>query len=111
MTWMNGLKRVKKDSLINRRVPMKIEFEQEDIEAIAHSIVERLKPLFLAKKEKVDDIIFDVKGLAAYLKVSTKWIYERTHLKEIPHIKVGGFLRFNKKDINKWIDSYAVKAF
>jgi excisionase family DNA binding protein len=83
---------------------MKIALDQEDIEAIAQRVVEILKP-YVAQNGKVEavDTILDVPGLAGYLKVSTKWIYERTHLKEIPYIKVGGQLRFSRKDIDKWL--------
>ncbi len=37
--------------------------------------------------------IFDVSGLADYLTVSPKWVYDHVH--ELPHFKLGGFLRFN----------------
>ena len=57
-----------------------------------------------------DDIVFDVQRLAEYLAVSKQWIYERSHLKEIPHIKKQGLLRFRKKDIDKWLDSYKIPA-
>jgi excisionase family DNA binding protein len=89
---------------------MRIEFEPQDIELIAQRVVDLLKPAITTKKEKVDAMVFDVKSLAEYLKVSPHWIYERTHLKQIPHIKVRGFLRFSKKDIDKWLDAFAIKS-
>ncbi len=87
---------------------MKFELEQEDLHAIAEEIIEHLTPL-LSRANTQDDI-FDVPGLAAYLKVSPKWIYERTHLKEIPHYKTGGLLRFRRKDIDVWLSSLNVPA-
>lgn len=90
---------------------MKIELEPQDIEVIANKIIEKLKPILSNNgKHDTEDIIFDVQSLKEYLKVSDKWIYERTHLKEIPHLKVDGLLRFRKKDINKWLSSYTVPA-
>lgn len=89
---------------------MKIEFEREDIEAIAQRTAELLKPVLSGNGKKEDDLIFDKKGLAEYLKVTPKWIYERTHLKEMPHIKIGGQLRFRKRDIDKWLASFNVLA-
>jgi excisionase family DNA binding protein len=86
---------------------IEIEISQEDRRAIAREVMELLKPL-LADPE--GDEVFDVRGLAAYLKVSNKWIYERTHLKEIPHIKIKGQLRFRKKDIDRWLESCGVPA-
>lgn len=88
---------------------MKTELELQDIEAIAQRIIELLKPMLSGNsKGEAEDTIFDVKDLAGYLRVSPKWIYERTHLKEIPHIKIGGQLRFRKRDIDKWLNSYNV---
>lgn len=86
---------------------MKLELEQADIQAIAQAltaeVVKTLKPLVNSKGE--GDIIFTVKSLAKYLEVSEKWVYERVQFKEIPFIKVGGNVRFSKKDIDCWIDT------
>ena len=81
------------------------------IEQLARRVVEHLTPIIARNgKNRSNDEIFDVQGLAAYLKVSKKWIYERTHLKEVPYLKIGGQLRFRKKDIDKWVDTYKVPA-
>lgn len=88
---------------------MKAELETHDIEAIAQRVTELLKPLLSSNgKHEAEDVIFDVKGLCDYIHVSDKWIYERTHLKEIPYLKVNGLLRFRKKDIDKWLSSFNV---
>lgn len=89
---------------------MKTELEIQEIEAIADKVIEKLKPIISSHDKYEDDIIFDVDGLADYLKVSKSWIYERTHLKEIPHLKIDGQLRFRKKDIDKWLRSYNIPA-
>ncbi len=89
---------------------MRAELEPQDIDQIVDRLFERLKLLQSCKCANTDDVIFDVKSLKEYLKVSDKWIYERTHLKEIPHLKVDGLLRFRKKDIDKWLSSYNVPA-
>ncbi len=83
-------------------------FSHELSEQIADRVIERLKPLLSDNGKKETDIIFDVKGLSEYLKVSKKWIYERTHFKEIPYLKVGGQLRFKKSNIDKWLHTYSV---
>lgn len=90
---------------------MRISFEIEDKKDIAKIVVEELKPLLKNNnKTNNDDTIFDVQGLADYLRVSIKWVYERTHLNEIPFLKVGGHLRFRKKDIDKWLDLFHTPA-
>jgi excisionase family DNA binding protein len=82
----------------------------ELVEQIADKVIERLKPLLKGNNKPEDETIFDVKGLCNYLHVSDKWIYERTHLKAIPHLKVNGLLRFRKRDIDKWLNSFNVMA-
>lgn len=86
---------------------MKITLDPEDIEAIADKVLEKIKPL-LTGQDKEEDTLFDVKGLCSYLHVSEKWVYERTHLKEIPHLKINGLLRFRKSAIDRWLNSYNV---
>ncbi len=93
-----------------------MKLEREDIETLLEPMTERLiealKPILSAnaKKDIEPDTIFDVRGLSEYLKVTPKWIYERTHLNGIPHIKLGGQLRFRKKSIDKWLNSFETPA-
>ncbi|MFH0813569.1 MAG: hypothetical protein V2A69_12140 [Pseudomonadota bacterium] len=62
---------------------MVIELEDKDVEKIVNRVLEALKPLFRNRDPRGDqgDVIFDVEGLAEYLKVTKTWIYEKTHLK------------------------------
>ena len=84
---------------------MKTVLDQEDVELIAHRVADILKPLLSQKKDAID-VIFSVEELAAYLRVSPKWIYDHKH--ELPHFKPGGLLRFRKKDIDTLIDKLAI---
>jgi len=85
---------------------MKIELEQSDIQAIAEKVVELMKPYLSQRSDLQEHTIFDVPGLCEYLHVTPKWIHERTHLKEIPYIKLSNKqLRFRKKKIDKWLES------
>ncbi len=89
---------------------MKGELEIQDIEAIAQRVLELMRPFIANSGKREDDLIFDVPGLCEYLKVSSKWIYERTQLKEMPYLKVKGLLRFRKADIDKWLHSHQTPA-
>jgi excisionase family DNA binding protein len=89
---------------------MKVEltFPPELLDRIVEDLFERIKPLVTTlgrhKAATEDDVIFDVAGLSEYLEVSKKWVYEQTHLKMIPHFKLGNKqLRFRKKDIDAWL--------
>lgn len=80
----------------------------ELVDAIADKVIEKLKPLILNNGKREEDIIFDVRGLAEFLNVSSKWIYKRVQLNEIPYLKVKGLLRFKKRNIEKWLLTYNV---
>ena len=79
---------------------MKSELEQQDIEAIAERVIERIKPLLSCKCERHDQEEFDVQGLASYLGVSVIWIYHNQQRLSVN--KSTGKLRFKKKDIDRW---------
>lgn len=86
---------------------MKTILDQEDVELIARRVVDMIKPL-ISTKEDNDEIIFSVEELAEYLRVSAKWVYE--HTCELPHFKLGGLLRFRKKEIDRVIQNLALKV-
>jgi DNA binding domain, excisionase family len=85
---------------------MLIELDDRDIERVAIKVTELLKPLLKSshQRNEQEEIILDVDGLASYLKVNKSWVYEKTHLNEIPYYKVGKFPRFKKKEIDRWLD-------
>ena len=89
---------------------MKAEFEIDSdclANKIAQEVVKLIKPL-LAQGSPKDEGLFTVETFAKYLRVSTQWVYERVHLKEIPHFKVGKHVRFKKSDIDTWLDSLKI---
>jgi excisionase family DNA binding protein len=82
----------------------------ELVSIITREVTNTLMPI-LTKRIIVDEnIFFTVDTLAKYLQVSKQWVYERVHLKEIPHIKMGKFPRFRKSEIDKWLDSFKIPA-
>lgn len=88
---------------------MKTTLEQEDIRAIANTVVEMIKPLLKSStKYGKDETIFDVEGLSQYLKVGRSWIYQQTSLKNIPYFKVGKYPRFKKSEIDTWINKKSI---
>ncbi len=49
--------------------------------------------------------LLDVQQLSEMLNVKPKTIYDWTHKEKIPYYKLGGSLRFNLEEIQKWIKS------
>lgn len=54
--------------------------------------------------------LLTVEDLAALLKVSTSWVYERTRARQgragdpLPHIKIGKFVRFDRAAIQAYLE-------
>ncbi len=92
---------------------MKLEVDIPDtlVQAIAAAVVDRLRPVILgltAPPAKADGLM-SVDELAAHLGgVSRDWIYQRTSKNEIPFVKVGRLLKFDRTAIDKWRASRAV---
>lgn len=47
--------------------------------------------------------LLTVKEIAELLRISERKVYELVSNNEIPHVKVGGSIRFNSEVINKWL--------
>jgi len=75
-------------------------------ELIAERVVKALKPFLTEGKS--DDAIFDTVTIAEYLGVSDQWVRDRVKHKQIPYLKVGKFLKFRRKDIDRWLDTLKV---
>lgn len=39
---------------------------------------------------------------AALIRVPKSWLYERTRLNTIPHVKLGKYLRFDREELLTW---------
>jgi excisionase family DNA binding protein len=42
-----------------------------------------------------DDALWDAHDVAAYLKVSRSWVYQRAEAGQLPCLRIGGLLRFD----------------
>lgn len=86
---------------------MTVSIDEKEIQLIAERLAEILKPLLAHQgKDHQDDTILDVKGLCDYLKVSKRWVYERTRFHEIPFFRISTQeIRFKKQDIYDWLES------
>ncbi|MBF0405463.1 MAG: helix-turn-helix domain-containing protein [Nitrospirae bacterium] len=95
---------------------MKTNLEPEDIQAIAEAVMECLKPSIAGNcKHEHEDIIFDKKSLATYLKVSESTINKMVSNKQLPHFKIqagqSGGVRFRQREIDKWIQRQTIPEY
>lgn len=55
------------------------------------------------------DKLLTVDDVARILDVKKSTIYQWTHMRLIPYIKMGRFVRFREKEIEKWLKAKQVK--
>ena len=82
---------------------MKIELEQEDIQAIANEVAELV---LMRLKDNCNTSLIDKDGLAAYLNVKKSWVDSKTRdtsKDSIPRVQVGKYVRFNINDVLEWL--------
>lgn len=96
------------------------QLSEQDIGTLVDGLEKRLKPLLSKQSSMPKDEYFDVNGLSEYLHVSKGWVYERTHLNEIPFIKLPGRqgkgshgsssskILFKKSVIDAWLERNSV---
>jgi excisionase family DNA binding protein len=56
----------------------------------------------------MDGGLWTIDEAAAYLKVPKMAVYKMTSASTIPHVKIGGRLRFRRADLDRWLDLLVV---
>jgi excisionase family DNA binding protein len=59
-----------------------------------------------------NQILLTVDEIAAALRVSPSWVYERVSKRgrdKIPHLKIGKYLRFRLNEVRIWVDQGAAR--
>ncbi len=84
---------------------MKFELDENERIKITSGILQDIRADILANQAGAisQDVIFDIDGIAEYLKVKKTWIYQRVHEGSIPHYKLGKYPRFRKSVIDEWL--------
>ena len=49
------------------------------------------------------DPLLDISEVSRILGVPKSWLYERTRRGEIPHLKMGKYVRFDPREIEKFV--------
>lgn len=75
---------------------------------IARVIIGFLKILLQEAQAAQEKTLLTPEEVARHFQVNRQWVYERTSKNEIPHIKVGKYLRFQREEIDRWTGGMAV---
>jgi len=51
----------------------------------------------------MDQNLIGIKEMASKIDVPVSWLYSRTRTNEIPHYKVGKYVKFDAEKVMKWI--------
>lgn len=98
-----------KESLIsmNEKIKAILEFDP------SADAQERLLRVFeyLLQNLGVEKRYLTIEELSKYISTPKGTIYAWTHMRKIPHSKVGRILRFDKQEIDQWMKKKKVKVF
>jgi excisionase family DNA binding protein len=75
---------------------------------IARLIIGFLQKLLQEAQAAQNRALLTPEEVAQYFQVNRQWVYERTSKNEIPHMKVGKYLRFEQQTIKRWAGGMAV---
>jgi len=50
--------------------------------------------------------LLTIEEAAHLLQVKISWLYERTRTNEVPHIKLGKYLRFDQDELLTWVRQF-----
>jgi len=77
-------------------------------QVLARLIMGFLQKLLQEAQAAQERALLTPEEVARYFQVNRQWVYERTSKNEIPHIKVGKYLRFEQQEIKRWTGGMAV---
>jgi len=75
---------------------------------IARLIIGFLQRLLQEAQATQERALLTPEEVAQYFQVNRQWVYERTSKNEIPHMKIGKYLRFEQQTIKRWAGGMAV---
>lgn len=79
-----------------------IQFTEQELEELANKLADKL---FVKLKERLnqEEELLTLEQACDYLKCNKSWLYKKVQQKEIPFVKVGKYLRFKKKELDRWM--------
>jgi len=75
------------------------------VQAAIQALADALAAQGASSGSDTADGLLTTQDLADRLRVRKSWVYDNIKSKRIPHHKFGRHLRFNRHEIDKWVDS------
>lgn len=58
----------------------------------------------------MDNGFMKIQEVAKKLRVSTSWVYKKCKAGIIPHIRIGNMVRFNRDEVEQWINGHKING-
>jgi excisionase family DNA binding protein len=65
-------------------------------------------PVKIKKEYLQNPNILNIQEASVYTNLSTSYLYKLVAKKEVPHLRAGYKILFNKHDLDKWLESKCV---
>jgi excisionase family DNA binding protein len=76
------------------------EWTDEDDDAPTQKFVHTARGIAVVRSTQHQrDGLWDANDVALYLKVSRSWVYHRAEAGQLPHLRIGGLLRFDPEAV------------
>jgi excisionase family DNA binding protein len=80
------------------------EWTDEDDDAPTQKFVHTARGIAVVRSSPPQrDGLWDANDVALYLKVSRSWVYHRAEAGQLPHMRVGGLLRFDPAVVQAFV--------
>ncbi len=63
------------------------------------------------ERNGIPTAVLDVKEAAAYLAVTSKYIYKLTKAGELPHARIGNSIRFRIRDLDQYLEANTSREY
>jgi excisionase family DNA binding protein len=84
-------------------IKAELQINSEDlIREVVEGVVAALDCTLLRRHVEPESLL-DIPVLAKYLSVTEAWLYQRVHANEIPHFRVGKYVRFRRAEVEIWL--------
>lgn len=67
-------------------------------------------PVKMRKEYLTNPNILNITEASIYTKLSTSYLYKLVAKKEVPHMRAGYKILFNKYDLDKWLEEKSVSV-
>ena len=93
----------------NEKIPNPFQLIMEQLDCLERKLDKLIKEREAGKAVDSEDELLTVQNATAFLRISPSTLYQLTSRHEIPFMKKGKRLYFNKEELRRWIEEGSIK--